>query len=72
MQKCIMACDIKKYAYAVFPSGNTSLLCVYTDVDYAYEDIKKWQVVYDDQFYEDHVTCLLSDLPLPGKLVISN
>lgn len=69
MQKCLMACDIKKFAYAVFPSGKTSLLCVYTDVDYAEEDIKKWEIVHNDQFDENRVVCLLSDKPLPDSVV---
>lgn len=72
MMKCLLETYITSYLFAVDKrTGFYDLVCVYTDHDYAKEDIERWQQVYNSTAPDgdDPMICvLLQDIPTPADI----
>ena len=72
MMKCLLESYITSYCFAVNKhTGFFDLVCVYTDREYAKEDLFRWQQVYDSTAPdgEDPLTCvLLTSIPTPDDI----
>lgn len=72
MIKCLLKTYITSYCFAINThTGFYDLVCVYTDEEYAKEDVKRWQKVYNDTAPdgEDPMVCvLLNNLPTPEDI----
>ena len=78
MMKCLYKTFITSYCFAINKhTGFYDLVCVYTDKEYAREDLKRWQQIYNDTAPDDEdpmVCVLLNELPTPDDIryLISN
>lgn len=72
MEKCLIATQIEAYCFAINKStGFYDLVCVYTDKDFAKEDLLRWQQVYNTCCVDgdDPLTCvLLYNFPTPEDI----
>ena len=72
MMKCLLKAYIKSYCFAVNKhTGSYELVCVYTDKEYAREDLKRWQQLFNDTAPdgEDPMVCvLLNNIPTPEDI----